>query len=54
MLSNDKLVISFNEMAVGDIGEASVVDPRSDNYYNDPYYRATMCCGCDKPEQQFD
>lgn len=54
MLTNDKLVVSFNELAAIDVGDAVVVDPRSDNYYADPYFRATMCCGCDKPEQQID
>jgi hypothetical protein len=51
MLGNDTFVISFNEMSAVDIGDAIVEDPRSDNYYADPFDRATMCCGCDKPAQ---
>lgn len=49
MLNGENFVISFNEMDAGDVGDASAVDPRSDNYFVDPIYRATMCCNCEEP-----
>lgn len=54
MISNDKLVISFNEMSATDVGDVTVVDPRSDNYFADPFWRATMCCNCEEPNQTID
>jgi len=52
MLEGSKFVISFIDLIDGPLGTVLGADKRSDNYYVTNSEKETMCCNCDKDDDE--